>query len=250
MGNFFKQFYYFCNRKNINYEKYIEINNTLKYVLDNCELYKSYFKKNEEKTNTDIKYSLKNDDGNNENKNNDFCKSIKTYTYYKSNQNISPLKFPISSLDYIYNGSSNIDKVYHLIKNSKCNNTEDNNLLNEINKYINESLVDKLFYYIKQKNLKDSSVYKNALIDKRLYSKIITDKNYKPCKDTIISLSIGLNLNLVETIDLLDSCGYTLSHSNPRDIILEYFIKNKIYDIIEINITLYNLGLKTLSRNK
>lgn len=160
------------------------------------------------------------------------------------------MKFPVSSLDYIYNGSSDIDKVYYLIKNSKQINIENNNILSEINNCLNECLVDKLFYYVNQKNLKDSDVYKNALIDKRLYSKIITDKSYKPCKDTIISLSIGLKLNLVETVDFLDSCGYTLSHSNPRDIILEYFIKNEIHDIIEINITLYNLGLKTLGRNK
>ena len=117
-----------------------------------------------------------------------------------------------------------------------------------LDKSINMSFVDKMLDYIDKKQLRDSAVYKAAQVDRRLFSKIVTDRNYKPAKDTCMSLIFALHLNLEETNDLLSRAGYTLSHSSKRDIVLEYFIKEKVYNLNDINEILYRLGQKTLGR--
>ena len=97
----------------------------------------------------------------------------------------------------------------------------------DLDKSINMSFVDKMLDYIDKKQLRDVAVYKAAQVDRRLFSKIVTDRNYKPAKDTCVALIFALHLNLEETNDLLSRAGYTLSHSSKRDVVLEYFIKER-----------------------
>lgn len=113
----------------------------------------------------------------------------------------------------------------------------------------NLTFVEKLLLHIQQKNLTEPAVYKAAQIDRRLFSKIISNKNYQPSKDTAIALAFALKLSLDDVNDMLARAGYTLSHSLQRDIILEYFIKNKIYNLDKINAFLYDAGEKIIGRS-
>lgn len=110
------------------------------------------------------------------------------------------------------------------------------------------TFVEKLLEMIKNRGVKDSKVYKAAQVDRRLYSKMISDSQYKPAKDTVIALAIGLKCNFEEADDLLSRAGYTLSHSSKRDLILEYFFREKIYDLTLINTILYQMDQKILGR--
>lgn len=120
--------------------------------------------------------------------------------------------------------------------------------LQALDQATNKTFVDILTAYIRQKDLRDSQVYKAARIDRRLFSKIISDRQYKPSKDTAIALAIALELTLEQTNDLLSRAGYTLSHSNKRDVIIEYFLHERIYHLDDINLVLFNLDQKIIGR--
>lgn len=117
-----------------------------------------------------------------------------------------------------------------------------------LNRMVKPTFVDVLLQHIERKHLKDSQVYKAAGIDRRLFSKIVSDRNYKPARDTCIALCIGLRLNLRDASDLLEKAGYTLSHSNKRDIAIEFFLVEGMYRMQEINEMLDRLGLKLFGR--
>lgn len=112
---------------------------------------------------------------------------------------------------------------------------------------LEESFSESLLRLIDQKGMKDPQVYKKANIDRKLFSKIRNNMQYQPKKATAISLAIALELNLDETKDLLGRAGYTLTHSNKSDVIVEYFIEHKNFDIFELNEVLFTFGLPVLS---
>lgn len=104
-----------------------------------------------------------------------------------------------------------------------------------------------LFNYIDSKNLKDSDVYNKVHIDRRLFSKIRSDINYHPSKETIILLGLSLELNEDEIEELLSSASYSLPKNNHYDLIIRFCFKEHIYDLKNVNDLLDSYNCKLFS---
>lgn len=101
-----------------------------------------------------------------------------------------------------------------------------------------------LFKLIDNKNLKDSDVYNKVHLDRRLFSKIRSDKNYHPSKETVILLAIALELTEKELDEILDSASYSLPKNNKYDLIIRFCFINKIFKLADINELLYEYNCK------
>ncbi len=121
--------------------------------------------------------------------------------------------------------------------------SEHESKLKERMRHLSDTFSQYLMYLISDKGMENADVYKRAIVDKKIFSKIKNNTDYHPQKLTALCLCIGAKLNLDETKDLLARAGYALSPCDKTDIIFSYFIENGIYDMIELDIQLEEHGL-------
>lgn len=109
--------------------------------------------------------------------------------------------------------------------------------------HMTDTYSEYLMYLIRERHMENAEVWKRAIVDKKIFSKIKNNANYHPNKLTALCLCVGAKLNLDESKDLLARAGYALSPCDKTDIIFSYFIENEIYDMIELDIQLEEHGL-------
>ena len=153
-----------------------------------------------------------------------------------------------SKIKYIYMEDcfevdlENIEPSYEIQRLSKRESLNIKDFIDKHDQY--NDFQTMLFKLIDDRNLKDSDVYNKVHMDRRLFSKIRSDKNYHPSKETIILLAIALELSESELDELLDSASYSLPKNNKYDLIIRFCFINKIFKLVDINELLYEYNCK------
>ena len=111
--------------------------------------------------------------------------------------------------------------------------------LEDMLKQADAGFAETLLKLIDRTGKKDSEIYKKALLSKQHFSKIRNNPNYKPTKPTAIALALALELDLEATKDLIGRAGYALTNSSKFDLIIQYHIENKKFNVLEINCVLF-----------
>lgn len=101
-----------------------------------------------------------------------------------------------------------------------------------------ETFSEMMIRLVEESGEKASAIYNRAQIDRQLFSRIKKNKNYQPSKDTVVSLAFALKLNRDKVDEFLAAAGYSLNKS-MRDLIITFFIENKLFDTAILNDCLY-----------
>nr|MCR5297119.1 RNase III inhibitor [Clostridiales bacterium] len=76
--------------------------------------------------------------------------------------------------------------------------------------------------------------------------KIRSNPDYRPSKPTVFAFAVALRLDLDETDELLRRAGFARTRSSRMDLVMEYFISHRIYNIYDINEVLFQYDLPLL----
>lgn len=106
-----------------------------------------------------------------------------------------------------------------------------------------------LMQLIAERKLENATIYKKACIDKKFFSKIISNKDYVPKKHTVMALGLALELPLVEYEAFLASAGYAFMPSSKFDQIVKYCVINHIYNLINVDVILDDHGEQCFAPN-
>lgn len=125
--------------------------------------------------------------------------------------------------------------------------------INQMKSYVKNhrkpSFQQLLFQLIDEKGASDTDIYKKAWIDRRHFSKIRSNPNYRIGKNTAIALALALELTLASAEELLEAAGFSLSDSDTSDLIIKFCLKNKIYNLHDVNEALVYLNEKPITNH-
>ncbi len=109
-----------------------------------------------------------------------------------------------------------------------------------------DTFQQRLLKLIDESGMDDVTVYKKANVNRKHFSKIRSNEDYKPKKKTAVAFAIALELDMPTMLDLLARAGIAFSPGDKFDLIISYFVTNGIYNIFDINAALFKNDQPTL----
>ncbi len=101
-----------------------------------------------------------------------------------------------------------------------------------------KSFAEKVFEYAGEKGIKDSALYGGKyelFFSKQVLSNMRKDRDYHPAKYVCITICLVLELNLRDSLDLLERAGYALSRARKADVVVRGCIENGVHDYFKVN---------------
>ena len=178
-------------------------------------------------------------------------KKQKKHSRKKENKNASPMErfFKLSEKKSARESFPAAgDNACFTATQETCDELAEPSLEDTLKSIYSESFEKHLQQLVNKKGLKNSEVYSAANISKQYFSKLLKGQ-VRPSKEKVLALSVGLRLNLDETVDFLRIAGYALSPISQTDAVVRYFILHEDYNVIKIDIVLFDYGLDPLSKN-
>lgn len=108
------------------------------------------------------------------------------------------------------------------------------------------SFSELLFKFIDDRQLNEVELYQRVGVSKSVFSKIRTDDDYQPDKDTVFKFAIGLQLNLEEGIEFLASAGFNFKVSSHRDLVIRHCLSLRKYGLMMVDNSLIQFNEKPL----
>ncbi len=164
-------------------------------------------------------------------------------------QEYHPRFYVLNKREYLREDAFRIDRLVSTNMLGQVASAKSYRSLDDLMEELEAGFAEALFKYIDAKGLTDPQVYKRANLDRKLFSKIRKNKNYKPSKNTALALAIALELNLDETKDFIGKAGFALTRSSKTDLIVEFFIEQHNYDVLELNEVLFRFEEPVLGSN-
>ena len=143
--------------------------------------------------------------------------------------------------DFVITQKMSMSLAPSMMQDTAYSEPEDPRLEELLNKK-EDTFQQRLFKLIDERKLSDPEVYKKANSNRKVFSKIRCNVNYKPKKETAVAYGIALRLDMPAMQDLLSRAGLALSPTSKFDLIISYFITNRIYEMTEINTVLFKYG--------
>ena len=116
-------------------------------------------------------------------------------------------------------------------------------VLDEAGQYTFQEYLLKL---IDRKELTDPEFYHAAGLSRQVFSKIRSNKDYQPSKETAVACALALKLSFDEAKALLETAGYAFSRTQMFDVVIVYCIEHGEFDLLDANMALFKKGLKEL----
>ncbi len=101
-----------------------------------------------------------------------------------------------------------------------------------------ETFSEIVLAYMKDKSKDATHLCEKYQLEKNFFDNLKSDKNYHPSKGEAILMAFAFKLNLEETKALLKSAEHCISNSIKSDLIVRFFIENKLYSTGDLNYVL------------